>query len=482
MGACDCRFIQWIIVNHYVDGRSESLIRIFGEIMKRRQRALIALGLFLVFAGVTYYAAHRALDRVVRQENFLGLISRKTGVKLGASECGYLPPARHGLTLRSAGILARGRPPHHLTALSAINVVAHCSLQNLWRRKFTIPRIEASQLQAAYGEAAAARLEKILPAQPELEPAEDTESLIQIDIRETDIARTAVYWGDAPENVGGLKDVSSRYFTKDHGLDIFGRGGTFQQAGWPSMAVEELQLKWTKEKLIVRSASLSLGAPKNFAVTGELEFGEHGSLQLHLSAKQAPAEPLVSGYWKGKFNGAVDSESELTKQFEPDAKINATGDLNFSRAVVHDVQALKQIAAVTRHPQFEKPKIDILRFHYRYSGERLEVSKFVAETKGLCRLEGDFTLEKKNIDGSFRIGAAADVVETIPGAREEVFTESRDGYLWTTMRLSGPAHHPREDLKQRLVAAAQKHFAKGILGPLFKTGKPLIESLGEIYK
>jgi len=386
------------------------------------------------------------------------------------------------LSLRSAGILARGRPPHHLVALTGINITAHCSLQNLWHRKLTIRRIEASQLQAAYGEAAAAQLQKILPAQPNLEQARETESLVHIDIRETDIARTAVYWGDAPGNVGGLKDANARFFTKDRGLDIFGRGGTFQQSGWPALAIDELHFNWTKAKLIVRSALLSLGASKNASVTGELEFGEHGSMRLHLSSKQAPSEPLVTGYWKGKFNGMIDSESDLTKQFAPDATVNATGDLNFVRAKVHDVQALKQIAAVTNHPQFENPKVDILRFHYHYAGDRVEVSKFEAETKGLCRLEGEFTLENKMIDGTFQIGAAPDVVGTLPGAREEVFTESRDGYLWTTLHLSGPAHHPNEDLKQRLVAAAQKHFAKGILAPLFKTGKPLIELLQEIYK
>src|SRR5207248_11033342 len=141
-----------------------------------------------------------------------------------------------------------------------------------------------------------------------------------------------------------------------------------------------------------------------------------------------------------------------------------------------------QIAAVTRHPEFEKPKIDILRFHYRLDGDRLEVSRFVAETKRLLRLEGDSTLESKNIDGSFKIGAAPDVVYAFPGAHEEGLTEAHDGYLWTTMKLSGPAHHPKADLKDRLVAAAQKHFAKGILAPLFKTGKPLIELLQEIYK
>ena len=72
--------------------------------------------------------------------------------------------------------------------------------------------------------------------------------------------------------------------------------------------------------------------------------------------------------------------------------------------------------------------------------------------------------------------------EAIPGAREKVFTESRNGYLWAPMTLTGPLHHPREDLKERLVSAAQEQFAKGFLAPLFKPGKAVLELLNAIYK
>src|SRR2546430_17072142 len=99
------------------------------------------------------------------------------------------------MSIHSAGILARGEPPHHLTELSAINLHASCSLENLWRRKFTIRLLRASQLQAAYGEAAAAQLQKILPAEPNLEPERETESVLNIDIPETDQDRTDGYWG-----------------------------------------------------------------------------------------------------------------------------------------------------------------------------------------------------------------------------------------------------------------------------------------------
>jgi hypothetical protein len=450
--------------------------------MSPRRKLVAVIGIFLVLGGSAYFAATHSIDRLIRSDGFLRFISEKTAEKLGVSECGYLPVARRGVSVHSAGIFAHGRPPHHLTTLSAANLHASCSLANLWQRTFTISRLQASHLGAAYGDAAATHLERLLPAEPELTVERKTETLLNIDIRETDIDQTDVYWGAAADDVGGLRAVRSHFFPKNHGLDIFGRGGTFQQAGWPELKVDELHFNWSAPKLIVKSAFLSLGQPRNINVTGGFDFGERGSMQLHVSTKQTPAEPFVIGYWKGRFQGVIDSESDLQKQFEPGAKVDAGGELIFSGAMVHNVQALAQIAAVTRHPQFEKPKIEILRFHYRLTGDRLEISKFEAEAKGLCRLEGEFTIENKMIDGKFKVGAAPDVVETLPGAREEVFTESRDGYLWTSLNLQGPASHPREDLKQRLIAAAQKHFAKGILAPLFKMGKPVTDLLQDIYK
>ena len=96
------------------------------------------------------------------------------------------------------------------------------------------------------------------------------------------------------------------------------------------------------------------------------------------------------------------------------------------------------------------------------------------ESKGLFRIEGKFTIENDRIEGNFNVGAAGDVLEPIPGSKEKVFTQSRGAYLWTSMTLSGPMEHPREDLKQRLVSAAEEHFLKGFLAPLFKPGKAVL--------
>jgi len=148
---------------------------------------------------------------------------------------------------------------------------------------------------------------------------------------------------------------------------------------------------------------------------------------------------------------------------------------------VHDVATLDSIAALTRHPEFAHLKLSELRGRYKWIGTRLEVTDLRLEEKKLFRVEGDFVIEDKQIEGTFQRGATADVLNAIPGAGEKVFTEARNGYFWTSLKLSGPLKHPREDLKQRLVAAAEEQFAKGFLAPLLKPGKGLPELLKTIY-
>src|ERR1700719_2398753 len=201
------------------------------RVMKIQTKLGIAALIIFVVCAVGYFAATRTLDHLVRDGTFLRLISRKTAVKLDADSCGYLPLAWRGMLIRSDGVLARGQPPRSLVELSATNLRAHCSAQNLWRRKWTITLLEASHLQAAFGPAAASQLQKILPRQPELEPRIDTNSPLNLEIRETDIARTDVFWGATPDSVGGLKEVHSRFLPKDRGLDIFRSGAAFRHRG-----------------------------------------------------------------------------------------------------------------------------------------------------------------------------------------------------------------------------------------------------------
>jgi hypothetical protein len=430
---------------------------------------------------VGYSAVQKTFSRIVQDGTVNRLVGRKTAVILEA-DSGYLPLSWSGMSVRSDGLLVRGKPPRSLTEMRASDLRASCSLQDLWKRKWTIKQLQVAQLQTAFGTAAVSQLPPILSKEPPLEPQIDTETPLKLEILETIISRMTIAWGATPETVGYFRDVESRFYPKDHNLDCFARGGTFGQAGWPQLAVDELKLHYRKPKLMVESAVFSIVRQKNIKINGELDFGQTGGMDLRIQGVQVPAEPFLTGFWKGKLEGVYDGECRLQKQFQPNAKVAAVGELHFTRGLVHDVATLNQLALLTRHPQFEKPKIDVLKAHYTFNGSRLDVAAVEIETKGLFRIEGDFALEKGNIDGKFRIGVAPDVADSIPGAREKVFLDERGGYLWTSMMLEGPMQHPKENLKQRLVSAAQEHFAKGIFSSIFKPGKAVLEQLDSLYK
>ena len=86
-------------------------------------------------------------------------------------------------------------------------------------------------------------------------------------------------------------------------------------------------------------------------------------------------------------------------------------------------------------------------------------------------------MKDQKIDGEFQLGLRPDLVDKFPGAREEVYKRSARGYLWTELALSGPIDHLRDNLKPRLLRAAQNHFAKGLLAPIFKPGQTVIQAI-----
>jgi len=94
--------------------------------------------------------------------------------------------------------------------------------------------------------------------------------------------------------------------------------------------------------------------------------------------------------------------------------------------------------------------------HTRWQWKKDEISltELVLASEGLVRLEGGIDIRGKRIDGVFRLGLAPGTLATIPGAETDVFVAGERGLLWTTLRITGTLNDPKEDLTDRLIAAA----------------------------
>ncbi len=449
---------------------------------KAQVRWSLGLGILVVFLVAGYFAVATAVDHFLNDGGLARAIGKKTAVVLKA-DAGYLPLFWRGLTVRSDGLLVRGKRPDGLQELQAQNIRAACSLSALWQRQFVIKRLTADHLEVAFGKAAAREMKPLLVREPALQPQEDTPSPLKLVISETIVRQLDLSWGDKPEALGTIRGALVKFYPDGSDLNALATGGTIEQSGWPKLRLRRVESHYAKPRLELRVAHFAIGKEEDMTATGYFDFpeGGGGGMQLNFQGKKAPAEPFLKGFWKGKFEGTFDGETQLEKKFEPQAKVSAKGALKFLTAELHDVPTLDRVAALTRHPQFAHLKLDELSGRYEWSGSRLKVSGIRVEAKQLVRIEGSLTIADEEIEGEFEVGATADVLDTIPGAREKVFTSAHDGYFWTTMKISGPLKHPREDLKQRLVAAAEEQFAKGFLAPIFKPGKAILGLLQAIY-
>ena len=91
---------------------------------------------------------------------------------------------------------------------------------------------------------------------------------------------------------------------------------------------------------------------------------------------------------------------------------------------------------------------------FTVTGDLIELRNIQIESDGLTRVEGVLDKKGEAIAGILNIGVTPGTLSLIPGAERTVFTEKRDGFVWTTMNIGGTTRQIREDLSSRLIGAA----------------------------
>ena len=444
-----------------------------------RRIILFTTTALLVLGVVGYFVAANLLTRYLRSDDLRTRISRKTAGEFDGRG-GYLPLSWRGLSVYSPGFLGLTEPPRALAELRATDLHAHCNFSQLWQREFRIDRLSIDRVQAAYSRSAVARLRDALPAQPALEPADKSDSKFALDLREVIISRTDILWGDAKAS-GAFRDVATSFYPNGGSMVVYGKGGTFEQAGWPEARLTSCQLYYAKPRLRIDEGSLTLGGKSLVAVTGAFEFGPTATIDLALQFQHTPIAPFLKEEWRSKFRGTFASETRLTQQFGAEGGTAAAGQIKFADAILQNIKGLEKVADFTGKREFGRLTLETLEGRFRWDAPTLKVEDLEMEARGLMRVEGDFTIREEQIAGTLQLGVTAAVLESFPGAREEVFTKSRGGYFWTTVKISGPVSKPREDLKPRLVAAAKKHIVKKLLSPILKPAEAIAETIEKLF-
>ena len=414
--------------------------------------------LFIVL--IAGFLAGRAwLNAYLESPAFRKLIGGLTSSQLKARG-EYMPFHFSGAGIYSDAFKAGGTAEAFFSTLSADQIRAEINLHGLWNHAWELDEIDIQRVEISLGHTASATPVEApdLQAAPAAEQAPASPAMHfdwlpqRVDLRKLIIRETDLTWGENTPVQGSIKNAPVTLTPDGEAWNIFGEGGTVSQAGMPDFTIDQARLRYQKPSLFITDSQLRCGAGGSVAVTGEVNFAK--GLDVLAKLNGISVTPFLREDWRAKLKGNLSGDLKIRAPLPMQNAPSVEGSLTLNQGELEALPVLDQIATFTRTQQFRQISLSKVSGDFTYAAGKTTVTSFVAESAGLIRTEGAFVIQNSLIDGTFQVGVTPSCLQWLPGSQEKVFTVSRDGYLWTTVRLTGPVDNPKEDLSPRLVAAA----------------------------
>lgn len=233
--------------------------------------------------------------------------------------------------------------------------------------------------------------------------------------------------------------------------------GGWIETSWLGSRLElgEARGKYQDGRLFLTKSTSGVYERGVLELNGEIDGGRFG---FYGALRDVRVEELVPPDWQKRITGdlstrfTVQSGRELADGGRADTITR--GELELKRGVLTSLPLLDTIAAYSNTRRFRRLDFSEAKLKYKKEGGRLELTDVVLAAEGLVRIEGRMTLAGGRVDGRFKVGITPGTLAHIPGAETKVFRRGEKGLLWSPLHISGTVDNPKEDLTDRMVAAA----------------------------
>ncbi len=251
---------------------------------------------------------------------------------------------------------------------------------------------------------------------------------------------------------GGLqaKDLAARVDASPGGAyDVLLTGGVID-TNWFGSRLDLISArgKWRNGRIFLTNSEAKVYKRGRLTLNGELEgddFGFYGALT------DVRAEELVPPDWEKRIMGNVNAKFKVLSGNENTV---LRGKVQLKDGVLTALPVLDTIAAYSNTRRFRRLVLSEATFKFWKEGDRLDIKDIVIASEGLVRVVGNITVNKESLDGRFRVGIVPGTLSHIPGAETKVFLRGDKGLLWAPLHITGTVDNPKEDLTDRMIAAA----------------------------
>jgi len=411
----------------------------------------LLIGVVLLVVG-----AHWWLSRYLHGESFRQLVSATTAAALHA-EGEYLPLQWSGASAYSDGFHARGLPGSPLRELRADQIRAEIEIAGLWRNLWRFSGVEVQRLTATLGPPSQADVAA------QVAPRKSGRS-VRVELQPLRIHDANIEWIGAGAVSGAVRHARLLLKWGDGVWEAIASGGELRLGSIEPVRIEQAQARFQRDAAFLRDSQLRLVAGGKLTVNGQIGFGPEAAADLVVQHEGVPVDRWLPADWRGRLVGQARGQSQLKGPLGDPARMRAEGVVELTQGRLEALPVLNRLAAFTGSEQFRQLELQKARTEYTWTGRGLRLQRVLMESTGLLRMEGNCVVENGVLDGEFDLGVSAAALRWLPGARGRVFTEERDGYRWTKVKLRGPTNEIQEDLSSRLVAAAGAEAIEGAKG------------------
>ncbi|NJR42644.1 MAG: hypothetical protein HC767_08220 [Akkermansiaceae bacterium] len=235
----------------------------------------------------------------------------------------------------------------------------------------------------------------------------------------------------------------------------------------PEIRLDRLKLRYQDHVAFLTNSQIQAWDEGLIEASGEWD-AKSREFFLEGDANDLKCENLLNPDWAKRLTGNVKSSFLIHNRF---GEVKANGKLTIQQGSLTALPVLDALAAYADTHRFRQLILTELYTDWNWEKNETRLSNLVLASEGLIRLEGQLTIRGEQIDGTFRIGLARAALTTIPGAEAHVFSTGERGLLWAPLHITGTLNDPKEDLTDRLLAAAGMRMIE----QLPETGEKVIQ-------
>ncbi len=427
--------------------------------------------LLLVVAGL--FVARLAVYGYLRGDGFRRMVDQQASAALHAD--GKFGPLQwQGTEVYSELFDAVGHADSPLARLTAEQVRARLELGALWRRAWRVESVSAQRLGVTLAAEHTTPVEtppltERAPASPGLASRHQEPGFFdgwmpdRVEIGEVRIDDFSVAWNaDRPDSTGKL--AGARLTAKPLDADnrtwqVHGTEGRLTQTHFPAVRIESFALRSAPHELFITRVEGQVEEGGKIVLTGKQGLDGERKLDVIADFDGLPTAAYLPKDWRGRLKGVTSGTVHVMGNGAGDRRANGHVEMRDGRLTA--LPMLDQLAAFAASERYRQAPLQKARADFAWANGDLTVTNLLVESEGLLRLEGGLTVRSGQMDGTLQVGVARASMRWLAAVGTQVFDQpERDGYLWTTVKLSGPVNHPAEDLSPRLIAAVQDAAVK----------------------